>query len=248
MKRYMITTLVLVITTALLTVPAGAPEQGGKTIVPKEKIILFNGKDLIGWKLFLRPSSGQVVPDPNHDVTRTWSVKDGVIRCEGKPNGYMRTEKDYADYLLHVEWRWPVKGGNSGVLIHNSGDDVVWPKSLECQLASGNAGDFWAIGGVEFKEHAETGPRVSGRRTMKLKDSSEKTVGQWNAYDIICKDDWVVVLVNGILQNVATKCSVPGTPYGEKSGPSMELRAGRICLQSEGTPIEFRNIYIEPVR
>ncbi len=231
MKNCLIITVAIILTIISLTAFAVAPVQE-QPIVPKEKIALFNGKDFTGWKLF--------VPDPNHDVTKTWSVVDGVIRCEGKPNGYMRTEKDYADYLLHLEWRWPENAGNSGVLIHNSGDDVVWPKSLECQLASGNAGDFWAIGGVEFKEHAEGGPRVSGRRTIKLKSSSEKPIGQWNAYDIICKDDWVVVLVNGILQNVATKCSVPGTPYGEKSG--------RICLQSEGTTIEFRNIYIEPVR
>jgi hypothetical protein len=216
-----------VVTIALFVAPAKQP------IVPEERTTLFNGKDFTGWsvKSDLSGFAG-FVPDPNHDVTKTWSVVDGVIRCEGKPNGYMRTEKGYADYLLHVEWRWPEKGGNSGVLIHNSGDDVVWPKSLECQLASGNAGDFWAIGGVEFKEHAKGGRRVSRRRTIKLKDSSEKPVGQWNAYDIICRDDWVVVLVNGVLQNVATKCS-------EKSG--------RICLQSEGTMVEFRNIYIEPL-
>jgi hypothetical protein len=224
MKRYTMVAVVLVVTITLFAFGTTVQEQENKPIIPQEKIVLFNDKDLIGWKLF--------VPDQNHDVTKTWSVVDGMIRCEGKPNGYMRTEKDYANYLLHVEWRWPKKGGNSGVLIHNSGDDIVWPKSLECQLASGNAGDFWAIGGVEFKEHAEAGQRVSGRRTVKLKSSSEKPVGQWNAYDIVCKDNWVVVLVNGVLQNVATSCS-------EKSG--------RICLQSEGTPIEFRNIYIEPL-
>ena len=99
-------------------------------------------------------------------------------------------------------------------------------------LISGNAGDFWVIGGLETDEHAKGGSRVKGRRTLKLKDSSEKPIGQWNAYDIICKDDWIVVMVNGVLQNVATKCS-------DKSG--------RICLQSEGTPIEYRNIYIEPL-
>jgi hypothetical protein len=48
----------------------------------------------------------------------------------------------------------------------------------------------------------------------------------------VCKDDWVVVLVNGVLQNVATKCSE---------------RSGRICLQSEGAPIEYRNLWLEPL-
>ena len=71
-----------------------------------------------------------------------------------------------------------------------------------------------------------------GRNVRKLKDSTEKPIGEWNAYDIICKDDWLVVLVNGKLQNIATKCSI---------------KSGKICLQSEGAPIEFRNIYIEPL-
>jgi hypothetical protein len=224
MKRYAVTIVVLVVTMALLAATAGVPEKQKAPIVPKKKTALWNGKDFTSWKLF--------VSNPGHDVTKTWSVKDGVIRCTGRPAGYMRTEADYANYLFHVEWRWPGNGGNNGALVHMSGRDVVWPKSLECQLHSGNAGDFWVIGGIEIKEHARKGKRVRGRNVKKLKDSSEKPLGQWNAYDIICKDDWVVVLVNGVLQNVATGCS-------EKSG--------KICLQSEGTPIEYRNIYVEPL-
>ena len=222
MKRYMLTITALTVTIVLFAAATGASLGQNKPIVPKEKTMLWNGKDFTGWKLFTR--------EPDHDVMKTWSVKNGLIRCEGKPAGYMRTEKAYADYLIHVEWRWPGKGGNNGVLVHMSGEDKVWPKSLECQLYSGNAGDFWVIGGLETAEHAKGGKRVKGRRTIKLKDSSEKPLGEWNTYDIICKDDWIVVMVNGVLQNVATKCS-------DKSG--------KICLQSEGTPIEYRNIYIE---
>jgi hypothetical protein len=222
-KRTVAVFFVTLFMVALFITPIAAA-QSGDAVVPKEKIVLFNGKDFTGWKLF--------VPDPSHDVSKTWSVNDEILRCEGQPAGYMRTETSYADYHLHVEWRWPARPGNNGVLVHNSGADTVWPRSLECQLQSGNAGDFWVIGGLETAEHAKGGPRVSDRRTRKLHDSSEKPPGEWNAYDIICKDDWVVVLVNGILQNVATKCS-------EKSG--------RICLQSEGAVIEYRNVTLEPV-
>jgi len=231
MKRYVIASIGVVVMTVLLAVQAGAPVEKSEPIVPKEKIILWNGEDFTGWKLFLR--------EPEYDVTKVWSIKAGIIRCEGKPPGYMRTENDYANYLFHVEWRWPEEGGNSGALVHMSGADNVWPKSIECQLHSGDAGDIWLIGegpkyllNIETAEHAKGGERVKGRRVMKLKDSSEKPPGEWNAYDIICKDDWVVVLVNGVLQNVATKCSIT---------------SGKICLQSEGTPVEFRNIYIEPL-
>lgn len=224
MKRFLIAGVIMVMTTSLAAAAERAPQSKDEPIIPTSKTMLCNGKDFAGWKLF--------VPDPSHDVTKTWSTWDGILRCEGRPNGYMRTEKDYANYLIHVEWCWPEKGGNNGVLVHMSGPDMVWPKSLECQLQSGSAGDFWEIGGIEFREHASQSERVKGRRVVKLKASSEKPLGRWNNYDIICKDDWVVVLVNGVLQNVATKCSVT---------------SGKICLQSEGTPIAYRNIYIEPL-
>jgi len=201
----------------LLTAPVLGQEE---PIVPQKKIELWNGKDFSGWKLFLR--------DPNVDVKTVWSVKDGVIRCEGKPVGYMRTEADYAEYKLHVEWRWPEGAGNSGVLLHMSEPDRVWPKSIECQLASGNAGDFWVIGGTDFKEHTDK----KHRRVAKKAESSEKPLGEWNSYDIICKGNTIRVFVNGVLQNEATGTTV---------------KSGKICLQSEGKPIEFRNIYIEPL-
>lgn len=223
MKRYRIIMMALAVMMSLSVVVTGMLKKA-EPVVPKEKMMLWNGKDFSGWKLFTR--------NPEHDVTKTWSIKDGVINCTGKPAGYMRTEKDYANYLFHVEWRWPDKPGNNGVLVHMTGEDKVWPKSLECQLHSGNAGDFWVIGGIEIREHAKKGERVGGRRTRKLKTSSEKEPGQWNKYDIICKDDWIVVLVNGVLQNVGTKCSD---------------KFGKICLQSEGAQIEYRNIYIEPL-
>jgi len=206
-----------------LAVSVAAVEEA-KPVVPRERTVLWNGTDYTGWTRFLR--------DPAANVDQTWSIGDGVLRCTGEPRGYMRTETPYADYHLHVEWRWPEKPGNNGVLVHMSGKDMVWPHSLECQLASGNAGDFWIIEGLEFAEHAKGGGRVNGRRTVKLHASSEKPAGEWNQYDILCKDNWVVVLVNGVLQNVATGCSE---------------RSGRICLQSEGAPIEFRNIWLEPL-
>jgi hypothetical protein len=223
MKRIVIAVVAVLFTAVLLMTPAMAAE-GAKPIVPKAKTMLWNGTDFTGWLRFL--------PDASKDVDETWSVADGVLRCTGRPAGYMRTEKPYANYHLHVEWRWPAKPGNNGVLVHMSGADNVWPKSLECQLHSGNAGDFWVIGGIETAEHAKGGPRVGGRRTRKLHDSSEKPLGEWNAYDIICKDDWVVVLVNGVLQNIGTKCSDT---------------SGKICLQSEGALIEYRNIHVEPL-
>jgi len=207
----------------LVAIPAVA-QKNDAPVVPKKKIVLFNGKDFTGWKRF--------VGEPGFDLSKNWKVKNGIVMCGGRPSGYMRTVKPYADYKFHVEWRWAQKAGNSGVLVHMSGPDKVWPKSIECQMLSGDAGDFYVIEGTEFKQHAEATDRVNERNVKKLHDSSEKPIGEWNTYEIICKDDWIVVLVNGQVQNVATECNVTG---------------GKICLQSEGVPVAFRNIYIEPV-
>jgi hypothetical protein len=181
---------------------------------------LFNGNDFEGWKLF--------IPDKNVDPLSVWSVHDGVIRCSGTPKGYMRTTKAYSNYKVSLEWRWPEDGGNNGLLLHVVGDDAVWPKSIESQLQHENAGDLWVIGGAEFAEHVDK----STRRVVKKTDHNEKPLGEWNRMEAVCDGDTIRVYVNGLLQNEATECTVT---------------EGSIGLQSEGTPIEFRNIVIEPL-
>jgi glycosyl hydrolase family 28/3-keto-disaccharide hydrolase len=75
--------------------------------------VLWNGSDLAGWKLYLEDAAA----DPNS----AWSTADGVLRLASKSNGYLRTEKAFSNYHLHVEWRWPrdaAANTNSGVLVH----------------------------------------------------------------------------------------------------------------------------------
>src|SRR5262245_56781325 len=71
-------------------------------------IPLFNGKDLSGWM----PVLDEAGPDP----ARTWRVADGVPRCTGRPAGYIKTDREFADYVLRLEWRWPpgTAGGKNG--------------------------------------------------------------------------------------------------------------------------------------
>jgi hypothetical protein len=163
-----------------------------------------------------------------------WSVQDGVIHCEGKPSGYLRTNKDYADYQLHLEWRWVGKPTNSGVLLHKTGPDILWPTSVEAQVMHENAGDFYLINLSSLTVHGkQLGPVVKPYlRAKKLEPSSENPPGEWNRYDIVCEGDSIRLTVNGVLQNKGT---------GAK--PS----SGAICLQSEGSPIQFRNIYLKPL-
>lgn len=187
------------------------------------EVRLFNGRDLTGWVAFV-PEAVQAGITPES----VWTAGDGVLRCAGTPQGYLRTERAFTNYVLRVQWRWPGEPGNSGVLVRQVGPDRVWPRSVEAQLHSGNAGDFWNIG--EFVMTTDPA-RTNGRNTKKT-HAAERPAGEWNEYEIIVNKGDVVLLVNGEEVNRAT---------------DVEEVAGHICLQSEGAPIEFRGIRLTPL-
>jgi len=201
------------------SVPAVASENGW--------IALFNGKDLSGWDTFIDPRAKDVTPD---DV---WSVKDGIIICEGQVNGYLITKKEYENYVLKLQWRWGKKvhrGRNSGVFVHVVGENKIWPKGIEAQLMSGHAGDFWLVSGATLKiDPARRDPRIS-RHYFRMKDDVEKPLGQWNQYEIVCKGDTIRLIINGQLVN---------------EGTDAEPCRGKILLQSEGAEIHFRDIKLK---
>ena len=209
--------ILVVLGVACLLMTSGLAAE--KAIEPKETITLFNGKDLAGWTLHVRGDG---------DAAKTFSVTDGVIACTGRPPGYMRTEKAYKNYKFTIEWRF-LKKGNSGILVHMSTPDKVWPKSVECQGMFHNQGDFFVIGGTDFKEHTNK----TSRRVLNKHKDNEKPIGEWNTMEAVCKGDTIRLWVNGLLQNEATETTVT---------------EGRIGLQSEGTPIEFRSIMLEPLK
>lgn len=183
---------------------------------------LFDGQTLSGWKVF--------TPGAKEDEA-TFTVTDGVMSCTGTPVGYIATTEEFESFELELEWRFdPGKGpGNSGVLLRVDGNDQVWPRSIEAQLHSGNAGDIWNIGEVPMRTDDA---RREGRRTRKAHESSEKPIGEWNKYRIVLDGGTLELWVNGVLQNRADAC---------------EVRRGRIALQSEGAFIQFRNLRIRPM-
>ena len=193
-----------------------------------KEIALFNGKDLVGWEPFLVGAATK-----KEDV---WSVKDGLLVCQGKPGGYLRTAKKYESYKLVVEWRWPGKPGNSGVLMRITGKPTMLPNCMEAQLASGSAGDMYGFQGFKIagdKARFSENPKALGGLTaLKKIQGNEKKPGEWNQYDITVKGDAVTVLVNGKKVNEATGCDV---------------RPGYIGLQSEGGVIQFRTVRLTPL-
>src|SRR2546421_11745095 len=73
-----------------------------------EPVQLFNGKDLSGWKWVAKPTTNPSAPTANIDDV--WSVKDGVLIDKGRPQGYIRTEAAYKNYVLIVKQRHVAKG------------------------------------------------------------------------------------------------------------------------------------------
>jgi len=188
---------------------------------PSEKAV-FSGKDFSGLTAFLNDGG---------TMEKTWTIEDGVLICHGQPAGYIRTKDTYTNFVLRLQWRFnPVtkQAGNSGVLLRVNGEDKVWPRSIEAQLHSGNAGDFWNIGDFPMQADAS---RTSGRNTKKLR-MAERPLGEWNEYEIICDHGTVTLMVNGEMLNQATNCAeIPGW----------------IALQSEGVEIQFRDVRVAPI-
>ena len=192
------------------------------TALAEKEIKLFDGKDLTGWSFRCK--------DPKAKMEDTFSVADGVLRCTGSPAGYLQTDKKYTNYIMKLQWRWPKesKPGNNGVLLriqpgeHFHGN--VWPKSVEAQLANRRAGDIFTIGKFPLTGDPK---RTRGRYTAMAEPTNEKPQGERNEYEIVLDGTDLTLKVNGLVQNVATGVlEVPGT----------------IGLQSEGKPIEYRNI------
>jgi len=206
-----------------------------------EPVALFNGKDLTGWAADVPEADGKP------DTKPSFIVRDGNLVSLGKPLGHLVTDKEYENYRLTVEYRFPDKGGNCGVLIHASKPRALYkmfPQSIEVQMQSGNAGDFWCIEeNIEVPDMEKRRPHKEGqkfgggandaRNIKNLTEDSEKPLGEWNTMVITCKGDTVTVSVNGTEVNAGTKSTAT---------------QGKIALQAEGTEVEFRKVELELVR
>jgi hypothetical protein len=215
--------------------PPAAP-----AVVPERAASLFNGKDLSGWE------ADVPAKDTDKDAPASFVVRDGLLVSMGKPPGHLLTTTAYRDYRLEVEYRFPAKGGNCGVLVHASRPRALYkmfPQSIEVQLQSGDAGDFWCIQeNIEVKDMEARRPRKNGekwggsegdaRRVLNLTDGSEKPLGQWNVLVIEARARTLKVWMNGDLVN---------------EGFGATADQGKIALQAEGTEVEFKRVQIGPL-
>ncbi|MBN2316873.1 MAG: DUF1080 domain-containing protein [Sedimentisphaerales bacterium] len=192
---------------------------------------LFNGKDLSGWV------------NVNTDKD-TWTVRDGMIVCSGHPIGVMRTDRQYENFILHIEWRHMEAGGNSGTFLWADGmvpEGKRLPRGVEVQMLELEwpnlnrdrdgkprdiayvSGEVWGVGGLKT---TPDNPRGERSKSVELRCKGK---GEWNTYDLVAVDGTIKLAINGKFVNGISKATI---------------KKGYICLESEGAEIHFRNIQI----
>lgn len=199
-----------------------------------------------GWKDLVEADFVDVNGEPD-----TWTWKDGVIHGTGLPVGVIRTRKPLTNFELVGQWKHLKPAGNSGFFVW--ADDKALegikpgklPKGgIEVQILdlaygeqyeqkSGKKGDWFtshgdvfAVGTSKMKPFAPTSP--SGERSFPRKQLS-KGAGEWNHYYVRCINGEVRLWVNGEEVSGGTGC---------------EPRTGYLCLEAEGSPIEFKGLRI----
>ncbi len=184
---------------------------------------LLQSGTLAGWRFYFGPD--------RTENDGTFTLKDGVLICTGRPAGYIYTAKSYSNYTLRLEWAFRRPEGltdgaqfrgNSGYLIHIGQPSAlgVWPRSIEVQGAHNQAGLILPIPRDVKCKH--TFDREALARVL-------KPVGQWNTMQIDVNRGEMVISVNGTVVSTVSDCELTEGPFG---------------LQSEGAEIHWRNIRI----
>lgn len=186
---------------------------------------LFNGQNLDGWI--------DVNTSPE-----TWRVEDSLLICTGNPIGVMRTDRQYENFIIEIEWRHMEAGGNSGMFIWSEGTAfpgdrltrAIEVQMLELEYATIHNRTDDYVHGELFPTMGMTAvpdnPR--GIRSKSIEKRC-KGKGEWNKYVVVCVDGTVKLSVNGKFVNGLSKS---------------ERKKGYICLEAEGAEIHFRNIRI----
>ena len=195
----------------------------------------------------------------------TWTWKDGLAQCTGTPVGVIRTNKEFTNLELVAQWRHLKSAGNSGIFLWATEEGMkdlkpnALPKvGIEVQVLDigyetnyekskgkpsdwfTSHGDVFPVGGSKMKAFTPqiTYTRDDGSTYVVGKpDSSRsfptkritKPVGEWNHYYVRAINGEVRLWVNG--EEVC-------------GGENCEPRKGFLCLESEGSPVEFKGLRI----
>jgi hypothetical protein len=208
---------------AFASLSLGLPSANGAPADQPDWVPLFNGRDLSGWvNVNCAPS--------------TWSVREEMIISTGVPTGVMRTEKQYENFELELEWRHMKVTGNAGVFVWSSAltaPGVPFAKAIEIQVLDGRNSETYTSHGDVFSIHGATmkpdRPHPQGWMRCLPSERRARPSPEWNHYRVICTNGVIKLAVNGKIVSGASEC---------------KPRQGYICLESEGSECHFRNLRI----
>jgi len=168
-----------------------------------------------------------IPPDKALDPVSQWTFDNTrrvIIREGDRGHEWLRYDRELADLILRVEWRFMpregLKGYNSGVFIRNSADGRVWHQA---QVGAGNDGYL-------FGQTMRGGKLTDLMFGPKPKINHIKPPGEWNTYQIRCQGPKITLWVNG---EVSSDFTAP------------EVLKGYLGLEAEGFRIEFRNLKLK---
>ena len=228
-----IVSLVLVLICIGYAATRADAKQGALNQPPEGFVALFNGKDLAGWKGLVgnpktrlsmsRSELADAQAKADQDMRAHWKVVDGALCFEGKGHS-LCTAKDYGDFEMLVDWKIE-KGGDSGIYLRGTPQVQIW------DTANRNVGAQVGSGGLYNNKKGRSDP-------LKLAD---RPVGQWNTFRIIMLGELVTVYLNDVLvvDNVVME------NYWERDKPIYSV--GQIELQSHGSQLYFRNVFIREI-
>ena len=195
----------------------------------------------IGWRALTAADFTSV-----NSADDTWTWKDGVLHCTGRPVSVMRTKREFTNFELVCEWMHLKSAGNSGIFVWTTPESIErltkagkpgLPQGIEVQvldLDSGgkNKADWYTSHGDVFPVGTQMKPfppvAPNGKRSFPSKQLS-KGINEWNHYYVRAINGEVRLWVNGEEVSGGTDCK-PSTGY--------------LCLESEGSPIQFKNLRI----
>jgi len=204
---------------------AEEPKKADEGFVP-----LFNGKDLTGWVVM----GAKQYKDKDGTMKDDWhAAEDGTLVCEGKCAGWLRSEKQYKNFVLKLEYRIS-KGGNSGVFVHapERGQSSHLGREVQILDCAGRPVSKSIVGGY----YSVIAPRKNMARPFT----------EWNDYVMTCNGSRFIVAMNGeetLNADLAEAQIEASCPKGFL--PGLKSREGYIGLQDHRSRVEFRNLLLK---
>ena len=181
----------------------------------------------------------------------TWRWQDGVLHCTGQPVSVLRTARQFKNFEIVVEWMHEKPAGNSGFFAWVTPESIErltkagkpgLPDGIEVQMldhgyttkvkAGGGATDWFGTNGDVFAVRVGMTPfpplSPNGTRSFPRKHLANGH-GNWNHYYVRAINGEVRLWVNGEEVSGGTDC---------------DPAQGYLCLESEGSPIQFRKVRI----